>query len=97
MGVQPRRSPFDKLRANARRATGCREQDRRRRPRSLSLTPARSSLSSTVQTATTRQPWNGYADATLIALAQAAGVSVIATVDQRDFSVYRIARRKRFR
>jgi predicted nucleic acid-binding protein len=38
-----------------------------------------------------------YADATLIALAQAAGVSVIATVDQRDFSVYRIASRKRFR
>lgn len=38
-----------------------------------------------------------YADATLIALAEAAGVSVIATVDQRDFSVYRLARRKRFR
>jgi predicted nucleic acid-binding protein len=38
-----------------------------------------------------------YADATLIALAESAGVSVIATVDQRDFSVYRLARRKRFR
>jgi predicted nucleic acid-binding protein len=38
-----------------------------------------------------------YADATLIALAEAAGVSVIATVDQHDFSVYRIASRKRFR
>jgi predicted nucleic acid-binding protein len=38
-----------------------------------------------------------YADATLIALAETAGVSVIATVDQRDFSVYRLGRRKRFR
>jgi predicted nucleic acid-binding protein len=38
-----------------------------------------------------------YADATLIALAEAASVSVIATVDQRDFSVYRLSRRKRFR
>ena len=38
-----------------------------------------------------------YADATLIALAESAGVSVIATVDQRDFSVYRLGRRKRFR
>lgn len=38
-----------------------------------------------------------YADATLIALAQSAGVSVIATVDKRDFSVYRLGRPKRFR
>jgi predicted nucleic acid-binding protein len=38
-----------------------------------------------------------YADATLIALAEGAGVPVIATVDQRDFSVYRLGRRKRFR
>ena len=37
-----------------------------------------------------------YADATLIALAERSGVSAIATVDQRDFSVYRIRRRKRF-
>jgi len=38
-----------------------------------------------------------YADASLIALAERSGVSVIATVDQRDFSVYRIQGRKRFR
>jgi uncharacterized protein len=38
-----------------------------------------------------------YADATLIALAESAKVNVIATVDQRDFSVYRLGRRKRFR
>jgi hypothetical protein len=38
-----------------------------------------------------------YADASLIALAERSGVSAIATVDQRDFSVYRIQGRKRFR
>ena len=38
-----------------------------------------------------------YADATLIALAEHTGVSVIATIDQRDFSVYRLRGRKRFR
>jgi hypothetical protein len=38
-----------------------------------------------------------YADATLIALAERSGVAAIATVDQRDFSVYRVRRRKRFR
>jgi len=38
-----------------------------------------------------------YADATLIALAERTGVAVIATIDQRDFSVYRIRGRKRFR
>ena len=38
-----------------------------------------------------------YADATLIALAESTGVTVIATIDQRDFSVYRTAGRKRFR
>lgn len=38
-----------------------------------------------------------YADATLIALAEASHVSVVATIDQRDFSVYRLGRRKRFR
>lgn len=38
-----------------------------------------------------------YADATLIALAERAGVASIATIDQRDFSVYRIRGRKRFR
>lgn len=37
-----------------------------------------------------------YADATLIALAERSGVTAIATVDQRDFSVYRVRRRKRF-
>lgn len=38
-----------------------------------------------------------YADATLIALAERTGVAAIATIDQRDFSVYRIKGRKRFR
>ena len=38
-----------------------------------------------------------YADATLIALGEAAGVAVIATVDQHDFSIYRLRSRKRFR
>jgi predicted nucleic acid-binding protein len=38
-----------------------------------------------------------YADATLIALAERTGVASIATIDQRDFSVYRIRSRKRFR
>lgn len=38
-----------------------------------------------------------YADATLIALAESAGVTAIATIDQRDFSVYRVRGRKRFR
>ena len=38
-----------------------------------------------------------YADASLIALAERTGVAAIATVDQRDFSVYRLRGRKRFR
>lgn len=38
-----------------------------------------------------------YADATLITLAEITGVAAIATIDQRDFSVYRINGRKRFR
>jgi len=38
-----------------------------------------------------------YADASLIALAESTGVTAIATVDQRDFSVYRLRGRKRFR
>ena len=38
-----------------------------------------------------------YADASLIALAERSGVTAIATVDQRDFSVYRLRGRKRFR
>lgn len=38
-----------------------------------------------------------YADATLIALAEQTGVSGVATIDQRDFSVYRFKGRKRFR
>ena len=37
-----------------------------------------------------------YADASLIALAQNTGVTIIATVDQRVFSVYRPGGRKRF-
>lgn len=38
-----------------------------------------------------------YADASLIALAERTGVMGIATIDQRDFSVYRVRNRKRFR
>ena len=38
-----------------------------------------------------------YADATLIALAEQSGVVGIATIDQRDFSIYRLRGRKRFR
>ena len=38
-----------------------------------------------------------YADASLIALAERTGVTAIATVDQRDFSVFRLRGRKRFR
>lgn len=38
-----------------------------------------------------------YADATLIALANRSEVTAIATIDQRDFSVYRTATRKRFK
>ena len=38
-----------------------------------------------------------YADASLIDLAERSGTTTIATVDQRDFSVYRVGRRKRFR
>lgn len=38
-----------------------------------------------------------YADASLIALAERTGVTAIATVDQRDFSVYRLRGRRRFR
>ena len=38
-----------------------------------------------------------YADATLIELAERTGIAAIATIDQRDFSVYRLRGRKRFR
>jgi len=38
-----------------------------------------------------------FADATLIDLAERTGVLAIATVDQRDFSVYRLRSGKRFR
>lgn len=38
-----------------------------------------------------------YADASLIALAERSGVAAIATIDQRDFSVYRLRGRRRFR
>lgn len=38
-----------------------------------------------------------YTDATLIELAEGTGVTVIATIDQRDFSIYRLRGRKRFR
>lgn len=38
-----------------------------------------------------------YADATLIDLAEHTGVVAIATIDQRDFSVYRLRGGKRFR
>ena len=38
-----------------------------------------------------------YADASLIALGEQASVAEIATIDQRDFSLYRLRGRKRFR
>jgi predicted nucleic acid-binding protein len=38
-----------------------------------------------------------YADATLIALAESSGVLQIATIDQKDFSLYRVRGRRRFR
>jgi len=38
-----------------------------------------------------------YADASLIALAERTGVTAIATIDQRDFSIYRLRGRRRFR
>jgi predicted nucleic acid-binding protein len=38
-----------------------------------------------------------YANATLVALAEQTGVTVIATIDQRDISEYRVRGRKRFR
>jgi predicted nucleic acid-binding protein len=38
-----------------------------------------------------------YADASLIALAEQVSGSGIATIDQRDFSVYRLRGRRRFR
>jgi len=38
-----------------------------------------------------------YADASLIALAEQASVTEIATIDQRDFSAYPLRRRRRFR
>lgn len=38
-----------------------------------------------------------YADASLIALAERTGTLAVATIDRRDFSVYRIRGRKRFR
>ena len=38
-----------------------------------------------------------YADASLIALAEHTSVIAIATIDQRDFSIYRLRGRRRFR
>jgi predicted nucleic acid-binding protein len=38
----------------------------------------------------------GFADATLVVLAEELGTDVVLTTDQRDFSVYRIGRNKRF-
>lgn len=38
-----------------------------------------------------------FADATLVVLAEDLGTNHVLTTDQRDFSVYRIAGRKRFR
>jgi len=39
----------------------------------------------------------GFADATLVVLAEDLGTNLVLTTDQRDFSVYRIAGRKRFK
>ena len=38
-----------------------------------------------------------FADATLVVLAEDLGTNLVLTTDQRDFSVYRIAGRKRFK
>jgi len=38
-----------------------------------------------------------YADATLVVLAEELGTNVVFSTDQRDFEIYRIGRRKRFR
>ena len=38
-----------------------------------------------------------YADASLISLAERTGVLQIATIDQGDFSIYRVGNRRRFR
>jgi len=38
-----------------------------------------------------------FADATLVVLAEELGTDMVLTTDQRDFSVYRIGRKKRFR
>jgi predicted nucleic acid-binding protein len=37
-----------------------------------------------------------FADATLVVLAEDLKIDIVLTTDQRDFSVYRIGRRKRF-
>jgi hypothetical protein len=37
-----------------------------------------------------------FSDATLVVLAEELGTDIVLTTDQRDFSVYRIGRRKRF-
>ena len=38
-----------------------------------------------------------YADATLVVLAEELGTNIVFTTDRRDFGVYRIKRRQRFR
>ena len=38
-----------------------------------------------------------FADATLVVLAEDLGTNLVLTTDQRDFSIYRIAGRKRFK
>ena len=38
-----------------------------------------------------------FADATLVALAEELGTNLVLTTDRRDFGIYRIAGRKRFR
>jgi predicted nucleic acid-binding protein len=38
-----------------------------------------------------------YADATLVVLAEELGTNLVFTTDKRDFGVYRIKRRRRFR
>lgn len=38
-----------------------------------------------------------FADATLVVLAEDLGTNIVLTTDQRDFSIYRIAGRKRFK
>jgi predicted nucleic acid-binding protein len=38
-----------------------------------------------------------YADATIVALAEDLGTNLVFTTDRKDFSIYRIGKKKRFK